>query len=257
LLLDFGGVIVETVHRPTWADELAREVYDQLLACTDQVPKPERVRDDIVAGAAAASAWKNAMSRPMHPAEMSARQYWGDYVATDWPAAARELVLAHALPLAKRQGELRSERHQRRGVIELLDLADALGVRVAIVSNALSGVVHRDWMTEHGLDQRVALEVYSDEVGLRKPNPEMIWIATRALGIEPEEAWYVGDNFDRDVVCGRRARVGGTILMEAADTYRRPYLVHDQPDAVVADPVGLRDLLADTGQIAPATGGRP
>lgn len=243
LLLDFGGVIVETRRRDGWADELAQLVYDQLAACHAPTLKQEDVRDDIVAGAQAASQWKNAMSRPRHPVEMTAREYWGDYVAGDWPEPDREVVLAHAVPLAKRLGELRQDRFARPGLLELFDEADSRGVRLGIVSNALSGAVHRDWMRAAHLDDRIAVEVYSDEVGLRKPNPDIIRLAARALDLDVAQTWYVGDNFDRDVVCGRRAGVGATILMEADGTYHRPYRVRDLPDAVVADPHGLRALL--------------
>lgn len=243
VLLDFGGVIVDTVARPTWADELAAEVHDRLELCGCTGPELDGVRSDLVAGHEAASAWKDAMSRPYAPAEMSAGRFWGDFVAADWPAEAREVVLAHALVFAQRLGEVRSERHPRAGLTDLFDTADRFGVRIAIVSNALSGIVHRDWMREHGWDRRVALEVYSDEAGVRKPNPEMIMVALRALDLEPADAWYVGDNFDRDVVCGRRAKVGATVLMEASETYDRPYLVRDRPDLVVADPGGLAEAM--------------
>lgn len=246
LLLDFGGVLVDTVSRPTWADELAAEIHERLALCGATDLDQEAIRADLVAGSKAAGAWKDAMSRPLRPAEMTAQEFWGDYVAADWPAAARQVVLAHALPLAQRLGELRSERHPRPGLTELFGTADRLGVMIAIVSNALSGAVHRDWMRDNGWDRRVALEVYSDEVGVRKPNPEMIMIALRALDVPPSEAWYVGDNFDRDVVCGRRAGVAASILMEAHDTYDRPYLVRDQPDHVVADPAELATVLART-----------
>ena len=77
---------------------------------------------------------------------------------------------------------------------------------------------------------------------IRKPNPEMIWLATRRLGVKPADAWYVGDNFDRDVLCGVRAGIGGNILMEAKDTYEMPYDLPVTPDAVVANPHDLLQL---------------
>ena len=85
-------------------------------------------------------------------------------------------------------GELKQERATRPGMEDLFDAAEEFGVPVAVVSNALSGAVHRDYMQVTGLDKRVALQVYSDEVQVRKPNPEMIFIATRALGIPASEA---------------------------------------------------------------------
>lgn len=243
LLLDFGGVVVATTNRPSWPEELAAELHRDLTAAGCHELSHEDIVSDLKAAAAADSHWKNAMSRPAAPAEMTAHRYWTQFVAADWPPAALAFVTAHALVLCHRQGELRQDRETRPGMDELLDAADGFGLPVAIVSNALSGSVHRDYLRNTGLDKRLALQVYSDEAGVRKPNPEMIHLAARALGVPASRTWYVGDNFDRDVLCGRRAGVGASVLMEARGTYERPYVVRVRPDAVVADPYGLRDLL--------------
>ncbi|OLT34943.1 haloacid dehalogenase [Actinomadura sp. CNU-125] len=243
LLLDFGGVLVETSSRPGWSAVLAKEVHAALARAGRRDLDAAAIETDIRAGAAADKCWKDAMSRPYAPTEMTHAGFWGDYVAADWPASARRFVVAHATPLCKRMGELRQDRRVRPGIPELLDAATALGIPCAVVSNALSGAVHRDHTAATGLADKLALEVYSDEVGVRKPNPEMIWIAARALGVDPGDTWYVGDNFDRDVVCGHRAGVGGNILMIAGGTHDVPYEVRYRPDAVVDDGHGLLELL--------------
>ncbi|MQY07683.1 HAD family hydrolase [Actinomadura macrotermitis] len=248
LLLDFGGVLVETGMRPGWCAELAKEVHALLTRAGCRELDAAAVEIDIRAGAAADKCWKDAMSRPYAPPEMTHTGFWGDYVAADWPASARQLVIAHATPLCKRMGELRQDRRTRPGIPELLDGAAALGIPCGVVSNALSGAVHRDYTAATGLAGRLALEVYSDEAGVRKPNPEMIRIATRALGVRPGDVWYVGDNFDRDVLCGHRAGVGGNVLMVAEDTYDIPYETRCLPDAVVDDGHGLLALLNDAAE---------
>ena len=48
---------------------------------------------------------------------------------------------------------------------------------------------------------------------------------------------------DRDVLCGRRAGVGGNILMEAKGTWDLPYELDLRPDAIVPDPRALLALL--------------
>jgi N-acetyl-D-muramate 6-phosphate phosphatase len=243
LLLDFGGVLVATTKRPGWSVELATELYGEFTDAGLTGLTAADLQADIEAGAAADAHWKNAMSRPAAPRELTHREFWADFVAADWPSAQRSWVTAHATALCKRMGELRQDREHRDGIPELLEAARAAGIPVAVVSNALSGAVHRDYVERTGLVKHLTVQVYSDEVGIRKPNPEMILIACRALGVPVERCWYVGDNFDRDVVCGRRAGAGATILMEAPGTYRRPYVVRDVPDAVVPDAVALRNLL--------------
>jgi len=240
LLLDFGGVIVQTGKVRDWETLLAAEVARRLDGIADP-PDLRQIARDIGFGARADARWKDAMSRPFAPQELTHAEFWGDFVAADWPAAAREAVMGDAAELCRRMGHLKSTRTLRDGMLDLLDSADNAGVPVGIVSNALSGQVHLDWLEAHGLTGRFAVKIHSDEARIRKPNPEMIWLATRALGVDPCQAWYVGDNFDRDVLCGRRAGIGGIILMEAKGTWDLPYELDLHPDAIVSDP---RELLA-------------
>ncbi|MCZ4122274.1 HAD family hydrolase [Streptomyces sp. H39-S7] len=246
LLLDFGGVVVATTRRPTWARDMATELHTALCTAGSRELTIEHIEADLKAGVTADAHWKNAMSRPAAPREMTYLEFWTDFVAADWPDAALAFVAANAQPLCHRLGELKQERVTRDGLAELFDACELFGIRVGIVSNALSGSVHRDYMAANGLDKRVAVQIYSDEVAVRKPNPEMIRIAARALATEPEACWYVGDNYDRDVLCGRRAGVGATVLMEARGTYDRPYVIQAEPDAIVPDPHGLLELLLGT-----------
>ncbi|GAA2857071.1 hypothetical protein GCM10010517_15410 [Streptosporangium fragile] len=246
LLLDFGGVLVETARRPSWAAELAAELHAMLERAGFRGLTAEEIETDIRAGARADSCWKDSTSRQFAPEEMTHRRFWAEFVATDWPEQARALVTAEATPLCRRMGELRSERTTRDGVKELLSACRDHGVIPAVVSNALCGAVHRDFMARDALDHQVAVQVYSDEVGVRKPNPEMIWIACRALGVAASQVWYVGDNHDRDVVCGERAGAGATVLMVSHSTEKIPYRVRQRPHATVDDPYGLLRLLEET-----------
>ena len=41
--------------------------------------------------------------------------------------------------------------------------------------------------------------------------------AARALGVAPSDCWYVGDKPYRDLICGRRAGIGTSILMRRPD----------------------------------------
>ncbi|WP_244622716.1 HAD family hydrolase [Microvirga brassicacearum] len=244
LLLDFGGVIVETSRVPGWEARLARHIHELLADLKPAVDSHdvEQIASDIKAGCTADSHWKNAMSRPFAPRELRQEEFWGDFVAADWPQKSRDAVVQQASDLCRRMGNMRSTRALRDGILDLLDIAEAAGVQLGIVSNALSGQVHLDFLQERGLTSRFAVEIHSDAAGVRKPNPEMILLAVRRLGLVPSEAWYVGDNFDRDVLCGKRAGIGGNILMEAEGTYHMPYDLKVAPDAIIAGPRELIQL---------------
>jgi putative hydrolase of the HAD superfamily len=50
-----------------------------------------------------------------------------------------------------------------------------------------------------GLAQRLDFSVFSSEVGVRKPHPEIFERALEALEVEPERALFVGDRLYEDV----------------------------------------------------------
>jgi FMN phosphatase YigB (HAD superfamily) len=115
---------------------------------------------------------------------------------------------------------------------------------MAVVSNTLSGAAHRDFLTKAGVGGLFAAQIYSDEAGVRKPNPQMIWAAAQELRVPAEDCWFVGDSRRRDVLCARRAEVAVAVLMRSPRTDREDPAGWPEPDTVVEDGYGLRDLLA-------------
>lgn len=99
------------------------------------------------------------------------------------------------------------------------------------------------------------MQIYSDEVGIRKPHPGMIHLAADALGLDPAQCWYVGDTLDRDVVAGRRAGTGGVIITRCHRTDHPPFAVREVPDAVLDTPAGLLELLDAAVTPPPTTAG--
>lgn len=245
LLLDFGGVVVETQNLDDWPQRMAEVLADDMRrAGVSATVDAGRIAGDLVAGAAADSRWKDAMSRPFAPAEITYSMFWEDFVAADWPQPERRYVAANAKELCRKLGHVRQKRVLRDGVLDLLDAAEDSGVPVGIVSNALMGGVHREWLDDNGLADRFAAQIYSDEVAARKPNPAMIRLGAEAIGIDIRDCWYVGDNFDRDVLCGHRAGVGGNVLMVARSTYQPPYAPLLRADLTVDGPVDLHEHFA-------------
>jgi HAD superfamily hydrolase (TIGR01549 family) len=242
LLLDFGGVIVRTRKRPEGPAELTAHVLGRLRAAGLDLPA-DLVERSLRAGLVALKDWKNAASRRREPLELTHRDLWQDFLVSDLPAAARETLAAQAGPLSEVQVRTLAEHHVRDGMPELLATARRLGIRVGVVSNAHSGAAHRRVLAETGLDRLIAVQVYSDEIGLRKPHPGMIGAAAQALGVAPGECWYVGDTQDRDLLAGRRAGVGAVALIRHHHTDVPPYPVREVPDAVLDEPAGLIGLL--------------
>ncbi|MEV5609531.1 HAD family hydrolase [Streptomyces sp. NPDC052225] len=239
LLLDHGGVLVRSVQHP----ERMRDFAGRVLALLGPGAglDHDTVLADIAAGRAAYRAWKNGLVRTGEPREIRHRELWEDFIAADWPTAARALVGAEAVPLCRELILAESDKTLAPGMPETLRLARAHGVRTGVVSNTLLGSLNRDMAERLGTAPCLDVQVYSDEIGLRKPAADTIRLAARALSVDPADCWYVGDNYDRDVLCGRRAGVGVTVLMRPAG--RRDPAARPRPDVAVADGHGLYELL--------------
>ncbi|WP_051415823.1 HAD family hydrolase [Nocardiopsis sp. CNT312] len=238
LLLDFGGVVFQTRKRPGGRDDAARHLREVLARAGHDVDTA-RLRASLDAGLAALKDWKNAAGRRREPVELGHRTLWTDFLASDLPEPVRETLAGSAARLLADMSPLISDHEVRPGIRDLFDAARSLGVRVGMVSNAHSGRSHREILHRAGLEGYFDVQVYSDEVGIRKPHPEMIGLAARALGTVPERCWYVGDTQDRDVVAGRRAGVAGMVLTRHHHTDTPPYPVDVRADAVFDTPEGL------------------
>ena len=82
----------------------------------------------------------------------------------------------------------------------LLESLRSRGLKLGLVSNAFDPgwLLHRD-LEQMGLAQRLDFSVFSSEVGTRKPHPAIFERALEALGVEPENALFVGDRLYEDI----------------------------------------------------------
>jgi FMN phosphatase YigB (HAD superfamily) len=169
--------------------------------------------------------------------ELSHAQLWGELVADLWPEAAREAVLANAADLSCRWA-MRPSWKLVDGMAALLEWTLGVGMPVAVVSNTRSGQAHRDALDRLGVGSAIAAQIYSDEIGVRKPHPEMILAAARELDVPVSACWMVGDSVTKDIACARTAGAGGAILMASEP--------HPDADWTVSDGHRLMALLASS-----------
>jgi putative hydrolase of the HAD superfamily len=86
----------------------------------------------------------------------------------------------------------------------------ARGITLGVVSNTMRtpGVVLRQILDRARLLENFKVLVFSDECGIRKPDPEIFRLALRQVGASAEESCHVGDDSVLDVEGGRRAGMG-------------------------------------------------
>ena len=91
------------------------------------------------------------------------------------------------------------------GARETLEALSARGVRLALICNTgrTPGTMLRIVLERLGLAQPLSVLTFSDEVGLRKPHPEIFLRTLAALGVPPSHAVHVGDDVTTDIAGAR------------------------------------------------------
>src|SRR6476659_8734573 len=103
--------------------------------------------------------------------------------------------------------------HQILGSAQaLLDTLHGRGVKTGVVANSWPEPARllRADVEAYGLAGLLDVQVYSGDVGVRKPAPEIFLRALEELGVDPLGAMFVGDRLDADVQGA--ARVGMTTV---------------------------------------------
>lgn len=124
------------------------------------------------------------------------------------------------------------------GALETLGRLKEAGIRLALLSNG-------DGPTQRGKIERFALEGYFDHVqiegefGAGKPDERAFRNALAALGVEPADAWMVGDNLEADILGAQQ--VGIHAIWVDPDGRGVPDGSRVRPDRIIAT---LSDLLA-------------
>lgn len=114
------------------------------------------------------------------------------------------------------------------------------GLRVGVVSNTTtSPAMLTAYLEQIGVAELVGAITYSVEVGFRKPHESIYRHALEGLGVEPEDAVFVGDRVREDVL-GPQA-----LGMEAVLTheFRQEPPGESQPLAVIRSLFELLELL--------------
>jgi putative hydrolase of the HAD superfamily len=83
----------------------------------------------------------------------------------------------------------------------LLDALRSRGLKTGLVANSWPdpGRVLRNVAESFGLAERLDAFVFSEEVGVRKPAPEIYLHACRELAVDPIDTMFVGDDLETDV----------------------------------------------------------
>ncbi len=107
-------------------------------------------------------------------------------------------------------GYFRDHLVPRPGAIEAIDAIRAKGKKVSCLTNC-SKDIEDLWPKSafHGIFDDV---VFSSDVGLAKPDPEIYRIAAERLGLSPEQVLFVGDGANHELTGAKKANMPALML---------------------------------------------
>ncbi len=120
----------------------------------------------------------------------------------DFPSVAQRMFARHA--------EKNLWGNVREHTAQTLDELRRRGYRLGVISNA-DGRVEQA-LDAVGLRPHFELVIDSGVVGIDKPDPRIFQLAAERMGVRPEQAVYVGDIYEIDVVGARAAGMQAVLI---------------------------------------------
>jgi FMN phosphatase YigB (HAD superfamily) len=155
--------------------------------------------------AALVASWQEAERlRAIDHREVAAPERFADFLARLGLAAAPAALVETLIETHRRELARAADFPARHGAL-LRALAPRY--RLAVVSNFDYAPTAIGILEHAGVADLFATIVVSDQIGWRKPRPEIFAEALRRLGIGPAEALFVGDRADIDVVGAQQAGI--------------------------------------------------
>ena len=130
------------------------------------------------------------------------------------------------------------------GAREALAALQAEGLHLGLISNTVwPGVFHMEDLERFGLAATLECTLFSADVGVWKPDPRIFHLALEALGLQPDEAAYVGDHPYFDVHGAQQAGLRGIWIWNAAWVNPRLRELEIHPDATIHALAELPDAI--------------
>ncbi len=110
-------------------------------------------------------------------------------------------------------------------IIEFLDFLKKQGIRTGVVSNiTYCGEAVKERINNVIPTHDFEFVIATSEYMFRKPNKRIFELALEKADLKPEDVWYIGDNYECDVVGARNAGIFPVWYVGAKDT---PYTLKE------------------------------
>ncbi len=96
-----------------------------------------------------------------------------------------------------------------------------LSIKIAIITDGIP-IKQYEKILRLNIDSLIDLVVISDEIGIKKPNPELFNYCLKKFGVKGQETIYVGDRIDKDIIPANLNNIFSIYLHRGGkyDTYK-------------------------------------
>ena len=99
-----------------------------------------------------------------------------------------------------------------------------LSIKIAIITDGIP-IKQYEKILRLKIDKLIDLIVISDEIGIKKPNPELFNYCLKKFGVKGQETIYVGDRIDKDIIPANANKINSVYLHRGGkyDNYKADF----------------------------------
>ncbi len=231
IFLDVGNTLRIVVQD----EEFQRQAKEELMALVGANESPEVFFEDLT------NRWKTYRKHSKGKLlEASEKELWTQWLLPQYPV---DKIAPVAGKLTRLWRDHDGKRVPRPDVKDTLVELVRRGYLLGIIANTITETEIPDWMETDKVTQYFKTVILSSKVRIRKPDPQIYWLAARVIGVEPSKCAYVGDNPIRDVEGTRAAGFGMMVLFEEPATIEKePQNCDFKPDCAIKEMSQLLDV---------------
>ncbi len=229
VVFDVGGTLEDVYYDDAIRQEATRGLQALLLEWDlDPGLDLPGLQNAVLAGMEAYGKWRQETE-----VELSPERVWTEYIFPDY-GLSKERLRAAAEDITFFYETHYHTRCLRPEAPAVLSALHKRGLRLAIISNAISRQLVRRRLADYGIAHYFDPIVTSSNLGWRKPNERIFIEAARLLGLPSLACAYVGDTVSRDVIGARRAKYGAVIQIKSFLTDKADSKADNAPpDAII------------------------
>jgi putative hydrolase of the HAD superfamily len=131
------------------------------------------------------------------------------------------------------------------GSEEILNYLNEKNYKIGLICNTgrTPGRVLREVLKRRNIVQFFRVLTFSDELKIRKPNPEIFLHTLKSLNVSPSTSLHIGDELESDILGAKRCGMQAGWISPDRDKLRPDFQPEIKPDFILQDLVSLKNIL--------------